>query len=213
MFGSLLGYIVLGLSLSIPIGPINVEMIKRGIRKGFWSFWPVGLGGMSADIVLMFIVYFGLLAFLTTLVVKLIMWSLGCLILVFIGYESIREGFKDVEIAEDEGKSNGMKGYFSGFLMAISNPLNIIFWIGIYGSVLTATLGKVGREQALLHSSAIFIGIALWDLTVATSVHFGRKFTGQRFMKWLSVVAGLTLIGFGIDFGDSAVRLLPVVFK
>lgn len=33
---NVLSYIVLGLSLSIPVGPINIEMIKRGIKNGFW---------------------------------------------------------------------------------------------------------------------------------------------------------------------------------
>ncbi|OQO98502.1 lysine transporter LysE, partial [Geobacillus sp. 44C] len=53
MLNSFLSSILLGLSLSIPIGPINIEMIKRGIKFGFFHSWVVGLGGMSADLVLM----------------------------------------------------------------------------------------------------------------------------------------------------------------
>jgi threonine/homoserine/homoserine lactone efflux protein len=208
-----LSYIVLGLSLSIPVGPINIEMIKRGIKNGFWHSWAVGLGGMSADIVLMFLIYFGLSTYLTTPIAQLIMWIFGFLILVFLGYESIKDAFKEVAISNEVQKESKSKSFITGFLIAISNPLNIIFWIGIYGSVLTTTLNTINQGQALLYSSAIFIGIAVWDLTVASSVHFGRKLANQRFLKWLSVIAGLVLIGFGMNFGYRAFKSLLLILN
>ncbi|WP_397539023.1 LysE family translocator [Rummeliibacillus pycnus] len=208
---TVLSYIVLGLSLSIPVGPINIEMIKRGIKNGFLNSWLVGLGGMSADVVLMFLIYFGVSTYLTTPIAQLIMWIFGFLILVYLGYESIRDAFKEVKISNEVQKATNSKSYLSGFLIAISNPLNIIFWIGIYGSVLTTTLNSIGTGQALLYSSAIFIGIAVWDLTVATLSNLGRKISNQGFLKWLSVIAGLVLIGFGISFGYKAVKSLYIL--
>ena len=210
---NVLSYIVLGLSLSIPVGPINIEMIKRGIKNGFWHSWAVGLGGMSADIVLMLLIYFGVSTYLTTPMAQLIMWIFGFLILVYLGYESIRDAFKEVTISDEVEKETKSKSFISGFLIAIFNPLNIIFWIGIYGSVLTTTLNTIGTGQALLYSSAIFVGIAAWDLTVATSVNFGRKFANQRFLKWLSVIAGLVLIGFGVSFGYRAIKSLLLIMN
>ena len=210
---NVLSYSVLGLSLSIPVGPINIEMIKRGIKNGFWHSWAVGLGGMSADIVLMLLIYFGVSTYLTTPMAQLIMWIFGFLILVYLGYESIRDAFKEVTISDEVEKETKSKSFISGFLIAISNPLNIIFWIGIYGSVLTTTLNTIGTGQALLYSSAIFVGIAAWDLTVATSVNFGRKFANQRFLKWLSVIAGLVLIGFGVSFGYRAIKSLLLIMN
>ncbi|EIJ81355.1 putative L-lysine exporter protein LysE2 [Bacillus methanolicus PB1] len=209
---NVLSYIILGLSLSIPVGPINIEMIKRGIKNGFWHSWAVGLGGMSADVVLMLLIYFGISNYLTTPIAQSIMWIFGFLILVFLGFESIRDAFKEVTISDEVQKESKSKSFLSGFLIAISNPLNIIFWIGIYGSVLTTTLNTVHQGQALLFSSAIFIGIALWDLSVASTIHFGRKFASQRFLKWLSVIAGFVLIGFGISFGYRAYKSLLIIF-
>jgi threonine/homoserine/homoserine lactone efflux protein len=210
---SILSYIILGLSLSIPVGPINIEMIKRGIKSGFWQSWAVGLGGMSADVVLMLFIYFGVSHYLTAPIAQFIMWIFGFLILVYLGYESIRDAFKEVMISDEGQKENKSTSFISGFLIAISNPLNIIFWIGIYGSVLTTTLNTVHQGQALLYSSAIFIGIAVWDLAVAASVHFGRKFANQRFLKWLSIIAGFVLIGFGVSFGFRAVKSLLFILN
>jgi threonine/homoserine/homoserine lactone efflux protein len=206
MLNSFLSSILLGLSLSIPIGPINIEMIKRGIKFGFFHSWVVGLGGMSADLVLMFAIFFGLSTFLTQSVMQFIMWLSGFLILCYLGYESIKEAFKKVEISGEVKKESLSKSYLSGFLIALSNPLNIVFWVSIYGSVLAIELNSVERYQALIESSAIFLGIALWDFTVALSVHLGRKMISQKWLKWLSVVAGISLVGFGISFGYRAFK-------
>ena len=35
MFGAIIQQIVLGISLAAPVGPINIEMLKRGIERGF----------------------------------------------------------------------------------------------------------------------------------------------------------------------------------
>ncbi len=103
-----------------------------------------------------------------------------------------------------ESKGNGerehpMKSFASGFLIAISNPLNIIFWIGIYGAVLTSAISAVGKEQALLYSITIFVGIMILDLFMATSIHFGRRLLDNRMMKWISIFAGIVLVGFGYE--------------
>ena len=46
----------------------------------------------------------------------------------------------------------------------------------------------------------------LWDIFMATSIHFGRRFINHTVMKWISIVAGIVLIMFGIYFGYEAVR-------
>ena len=42
------GYL-LGWSVAWPPGPINAEMIRRGLTRGFWSAWAVGLGACTGD--------------------------------------------------------------------------------------------------------------------------------------------------------------------
>ncbi|RNF38728.1 LysE family translocator [Planococcus salinus] len=213
MISELLGFVVLGLSLSVPVGAITIEMVKRGLRGGFWPAWFVGLGGMSADVVLMLLIYFGIANFLTGPVAQIVIWLFGFVVLVYLGYDSIRAAFRKLDVggAVSKPSESLLQAYTSGFLIAISNPLNIVFWIGIYGSVLTTTLQSASGSAVLLYSSAIFIGIAAWDAVVAGSVHFGRSFTGERFMQWFSVGAGLVLIAFGLSFGwQAAVGMLSL---
>lgn len=210
MASDLVSYILLGFSLSVPVGAITVEMIKRGLLNGFLHAWFVGVGGMSADVVLMLLIYFGIANLLTGPVAQITIWLCGFIVLVYLGIGSIREAFRKIELesGKERQPDSLSKAYLSGFAIALSNPLNIIFWISIYGSVLASTLQTASGGKVLFYSSAIFIGIAIWDLVIAGSVHFGRGFAGERFMKWFSVVAGLALIGFGVSFGWQAAAKL-----
>src|SRR3982750_2369592 len=50
----LLNGFVLGWSVAWPPGPVNAEMIRRGLLPkthggGFWSAWPVGIGACIGD--------------------------------------------------------------------------------------------------------------------------------------------------------------------
>lgn len=55
--GVLLSYVLLGLSLAAPIGPVNAAQL--GIKFGFLHAWLVGVGAVLADGVYMLIVYLG----------------------------------------------------------------------------------------------------------------------------------------------------------
>ncbi|CAI8857223.1 lysine transporter LysE [Bacillus pseudomycoides] len=205
MISMIFSYILLGVSLSAPVGPINVAQINKGIKNGFWSAWLVGVGAMSADIIMMLLIYFGVSTYLTTPIAQLCIWIFGFVTMLYLGYESIKDAPKQVQHSLTGEKEHPFKSFLSGFAIAISNPLNIVFWIGIYGSVLTNAINTIGKEQALWYSTAIFAGIMLWDLFMATSIHLGRRFVNRVVMKWISISAGIILIGFGIYFGYQAV--------
>lgn len=42
-------YILLGLSLAAPIGPINFAQLDQGIKNGFLHSWFVGLGAIRSN--------------------------------------------------------------------------------------------------------------------------------------------------------------------
>ncbi|MGQ3381107.1 LysE family translocator [Priestia endophytica] len=207
MTSGLFSYFLLGISLSAPVGPINVAQINKGIKNGFWNAWLVGMGAMIADVCMMLLIYLGITRIFEYEGVKLAMWTLGFITLGYLGYDSIRNA--SVNISADinaQSKESLSQSFLSGFLIAVSNPLNIVFWVGIYGSMLTSVINKLGKQEALLYSLAIFVGITCWDLFMATIIHFGRKQLNLNVLKWVSIIAGLVLIGFGLMFGYQAIK-------
>jgi len=202
-----LSYILLGLSLAAPIGPINAAQIDRGIRNGFMHAWLIGVGAVFADGIYMLVVYIGVVKFLEAPIVQTFLWLFGCFILVYTGIETVKNAGK-INFEYTRSKEPLVKSFFSGFFMSISNPLTILFWLGIYGSILAKTAASYETSQLIFYSSAIFIGLLLWDITMAGVSSSFRNFLTSRLLAMISLMSGLSLMGFGIYFGIQAVQVL-----
>ena len=64
VFNIILQGILLGLAITAPIGPINIEVIRRGLKEGWKSASMFCLGVMVALIIYLMLVVLGL-SFLT----------------------------------------------------------------------------------------------------------------------------------------------------
>ncbi len=203
----LLSHFLLGLSLAAPIGPINAAQMDRGIRGGFWHAWLVGLGAMLADGVFMLLVYFGVIHFLNIPFMKTFLLLFGFFILTYIGIESLI-GAGKTGTETRGGNESLFKSLSAGFVMSISNPLSILFWVGIYGSVLADMIAKYDAHGVLLYSTAIMSGIMLWDIAMAMVASIARRFLTPRLLSGISIISGVSLIGFGLYFGYEAYGVL-----
>lgn len=200
-----LGYIFLGLSLAAPIGPVNAAQMDKGIKSGFFQAWLLGLGALTADIVYMLAVYLGVVKFLETPFMQSFLWLFGFFVLMYTGIETIINSNKIV--MESRESSSAFKSFTTGFLMSISNPLTILFWLGIYGSVLAKTASTYGTGELVLYSFGIILGLVLWDIVMAAISSSFRKLLTTRLLIFISIISGLSLICFGLFFGYQALNL------
>lgn len=204
-----LGYIFLGLSLAAPIGPVNAAQLDRGIKNGFFHSWLVGLGATIADGIYMLLVFLGVVHFLEIPFMQTFLWLFGFFVLVYTGFESILGAKEAANLTPAErSKESYSKSFLSGFFISLFNPLTILFWLGIFGSILAKTVTTNDLSTVLLYTGAIFLGITVWDLTMATLSSSLRKFLTSRFLVTISVLSGLSLIGFGVYFGIQAATVL-----
>ncbi len=204
----MLGYVILGLSLSAPIGPINAAQLDKGIRGGFMPAWFVGLGAIAADIIYMLLVYFGIVHLLELPFVRVFLWMFGCFVLIYTGVESIKNAGTLAASQMRGDDSELAKSFLQGFLMSLFNPLSIMFWLGIYGSVLAKAVNDSPMDQLLIYSGAIIFGVLLWDLFMATAASFFRKYLTSTVLKGIALISRLSLVGFGCYFGFKAIQFL-----
>lgn len=169
--------------------------------------WIIGVGAILADAILMALIYFGVVHFLTTPFMKTFLWIFGCFVLVYSGVEGLIGAGK---LKEDQNRSADtlVKSFFSGFFMSISSPLSILFWLGIYGSVLAETIAVYDRDHVLLYTAIMFTGLLVWDFTMAGLASTFRRFLTYRALSFISILSGLSLIGFGLHFGIKACQAL-----
>lgn len=202
-----LSYVFLGLSLAAPIGPVNAAQMDKGIKHGFFNAWVLGLGSVTADLIYMLAVFLGLAHLIEIPIVKAFLWLFGFFVLVYTGIEGLLSS-RSMELSNSRGKESLQKSFVTGFLMSISNPLTILFWLGIYGSVLAKTAAMYDFEQLLFYSSAIIIGLLIWDISMAFVASGARKLLTAKFLTTITLISSLSLIGFGLYFGFEAYKLL-----
>lgn len=202
-----LSYILLGFSLAAPIGPVNAAQLDKGIRYGFLHAWLLGLGAMAADAIFMLLIYFGSAHFLATPFAKTFLWLFGGFILIYTGVESFKN-IGSIATVSSRSAESPTKSFLSGFFMTFSNPISILFWLGIYGSILAKTAESYGTWDLLLYSSGIFIGLLLWDIAMATVSSVFQKFLHEGVLVFISRAAGVSLICFGVYFEMEAFKLL-----
>ncbi|UFT99712.1 LysE family translocator [Radiobacillus kanasensis] len=203
-----LSYIFLGLSLAAPIGPINAAQLDKGLKDGFLHSWLIGIGSLFAEMLFMVAVYFGIVNFLEIPFMKSFLWSFGCFVLIYTGIESFATASSFTVDKRNKTQSSPKKTFWTGFMLTVSNPLSILFWLGIYGSVLANTVAQYDKSHIMLYSAAIILGLIIWDFSMAFTASTFRKLMNNRLLIGLSRLSGLSLIGFGVYFGYQAVKLI-----
>ena len=196
----LLAYgMTIGVALAAPIGPINIEIIKRGIQGGYMNGWLVGLGALSADTVYAALIVSGLTPFADSPTVRVPLFLAGAGMLTWVGVSSIRAALNGVGI-DQRGGPVGRKSYLTGLLMAVFNPMGIVYWFSVGAALVADAVERVGSVGAPLLVGGVFTGIFLWVTFVSWLAQVARRFVTGRGMLWITGIGGAALIGFGMWF-------------
>src|SRR4051812_4492766 len=136
--------LLLGWSVAWPPGPINAEMIRRGLLPkerggGFWAAWPIGLGACCGDFTWAFAVSIGAGAILNSPTVRRALAVVSLILLLFLAakfaaaawmiYQTHRAS--SAGVSEDE-RAKG--GFLLGFIIVLTSPWNVGFWLAVIGA-------------------------------------------------------------------------------
>ena len=200
--------ILLGLSLAAPIGPVNLEIIKRGLNSGFKQAFLTGAGAMCADTTYLILIFFGLTSFLNFAFMKIFLGIAGSIILIYLGVMSAKEFFRKVDATENKPHRLFKTSFVTGYVLAISSPMTIVWWTGVFGALLAAQTNTQTTISAFFSCLSILLGCFIWVFSLAAALHWGKKIINEKITRFISFFAGLFLILFGIYFLYRAVGLI-----
>ena len=205
---SLTTYFLLGISLAAPIGPVKATLLNTGIKNGFFHAWFFGLGAIVTDILYMLMVYFGVGQFIDSPYMRIFLWCFGFFVLMYTGIENLLT-LNNISMDPKFRKIVRLRhSLLAGLLMAFLNPLTILFWLGIYGSILVSGGGALSGIEIIIISITILLGIALVDFLMAFFSSSSRNILSTSFLKGVSFVSSICMIGFAIYFGMQAFHAL-----
>lgn len=198
---------ILGLTSSIPVGPINLTIVATALRENIRRSAAMALTVALID---------GIYAFIAASTISLPHWSipvsrygglLGALIVIGFGFylisrdRRIPAAMKPVQSASHRELSLGA---LTGVVLYVSNPTFMVFWISAVGASRVWFPAAVGWNRYLF-GAGVILGTSTWFGFLLYLIRHRSMPALPELARRLSVIAGWLLIAFGsgtliIDF-------------
>jgi threonine/homoserine/homoserine lactone efflux protein len=194
---------LLGLILSVTLGPAFFTIIQTSIDRGFKSALLVSTGVILSDIILIFISFYGLTTILDVGHNQIYIAIIGGIILILFGLHTFNKKPEMLIRRSSNFKSpTGRPGILTyvgkGFFLNFLNPFLWIFWL----SALSGLIQQTNPDQLQQYLITFFSGtvITVFALDVL------KSFIGAKIKKYLKLrtqyrinrIVGLCLMVFGV---------------
>lgn len=197
-----------GIVLAAPIGPINIEIIRRGIRDGFLHGWLMGLGALTADTIYALAIVSGFARFAKSETVRIVLFILGAAMMAFVGFNSLKTGLRGIDADSAPKPTPRGRSYITGFLLATLNPMGIVYWLTVGAGLAADAVNRSGPGAAPVLVFGVMGGIFCWVTFLSTIAQLSRRFVTGKAMRWITGGSGVFLLGFALYFLISGIRLL-----
>ncbi|WP_181687164.1 LysE family translocator [Halorhabdus salina] len=216
-----------GLALAAPPGPMNAVIAEESVVRGLRAGVIAGCGAMVADATFFILAALGAVSIVKRMTyVQGVMVAIGGILMLYFAVDAVREldqTFTDFE--SDETRTDA-RGFRRAFLLALTNPYQIIFWLTVGVGLLTpgtvdvlAHMPYVGESLVgllVVHTGdpslivGFFVGIGVWVVGFpALLVGAGRRI--DQFAPAVAVTSALFLSGFGVLFLTDALSTFGVL--
>lgn len=217
MIAPLLKGILLGLILSISVGPVIFAIIKQSINNGHKAGYLFVAGVSASDISLVLVCNFFTSLFNTALSHKTTIAIAGSIFLIAVGVYTLF--FKKVHTDEENNiadkkfrKRDYAAIFLSGYFMNTLNPGVFLFWFAWTAAILAdAQTAEHPTEYRLIVFGTCLVFVLLSDiLKVVLAGKLRSRLTAKN-LHYINKLSGLILIGFGVALCWGAVSLLKQV--
>ena len=228
-FVTLAAGVVFGVALAAPPGPMNAIIAEESVLRGWLAGFKAGLGAMSADAIFFVLAALGVVAFVERFpLIRAAMVGVGGLLMLYFAYDAatdVQSSFLDAapdsaEADTDfnervEADGNGATGFRKAFILALTNPYQILFWLTIgVGLLRPGTLDVLAQTPYVGDTLAgllvvetgtptlvvgFFGGIVVW-ITGFPAALVGADRRIDAFAPVVAALSAVVLAGFGVLF-------------
>jgi threonine/homoserine/homoserine lactone efflux protein len=208
--------IMLGLLVSVPLGPIGVLIIHKTLERGRLTGFVSGLGAAGADIAYALLACFGvgyIQAFIEER--QLLLQVTATLLVLFLG---LKIYFADTvrqyrERNRGQVRNRPLLGEFARvFLLTFSNPVSFFVFAGAFALTGMSAEGFLLSEKIWV-IAGISLGTSGWWFTLSGLASLFRNRLRLRGLWWLNKIAGALIFSFGLIAGFglylNAINALP----
>ncbi len=195
--------LLLGWSVAWPPGPINAEMIRRGLTRGFWQAYSVGLGASTGDFLWALGIALGAGAVAGWRGVRPALAVVSLVLLLFLAWTFLSGAVRTYRRARSGepasppgGRFDSARGgYVLGLTMALSSPWNIAFWLAVLGAQANR---QMELSASLLLATSVVLGASLWGIVLCSAVRLGARFATPAWETTTQALTGALMLFFAV---------------
>jgi threonine/homoserine/homoserine lactone efflux protein len=188
--------ILIGLLVSIPLGPIGVLVIQRTVNKSRMAGLLSGMGAALSDTLYAIIAGFSLtfvIDFIRTN--EMLFQAVGALVVLGLGIHIFfKDPVTDLRKSRLRGNTH-FQDMLSSFLVTFSNPLTVFVFLAVFTSS-----GVASSLEQPYHSFfvifGVFLGAFIWWFSLSGIVSLFRHKINLRILWWINKSAGLAIVLF-----------------
>ena len=191
--------IVVGFLMGIPIGPINVWVMKTKITHGRGAASSIGFAGAIMDGITVFFILSGLRFFnIPEYFVKAFHWT-GVLILIILGF---KETFKNLStfsssISLNKDSKVIKNKFLLGVIIYLSNPSVLITLTGLVAFIKSLDFFSMKGAGGAFFSAGTGVGVFLWFLCLIQIVDRIESKLGHKKLFQLNRLCGVVILSLG----------------
>jgi transporter, lysE family len=180
--------VLMGLGVSVPIGPVNVLIMSYALRS-YTKALCLGLGAMSADMLYLALSAFGISQLAKIRVVFTCISVFGACFLLYTAYKIWRGAASSVQPASIEACS-GAALYSKGFLINLLNPYVIMFWLSVSAGT--------ARADFALALAGLASGILAWITLFPLAIYLARSKLPNIVVRAFAYISAFILVFFAL---------------
>lgn len=195
-----------GIVLNAPMGPTNVEVIRRGIKEGWKSSVFFILGNLTVFTLYFLIIISGFSFISRFKLFNILMLTFGVIVLLYLSYDALIDFLKKKEFDLSEKKKTHTDNYISGLLLSFGNPALLLILMGLIGTDLGSN--SVSLQRSFLLGIGMFISYILFFAGFIFFIQIGRKYIHRKYLRYISLIASVMLFYFSLKFGYKLIAAL-----
>lgn len=215
MFHPLFEGIILGITVSISLGPALVALLQTSIKHGVKTGIFLAFGIFTSDLIVVFGAYFGASQIITNPTTHVVFGLIGGIVLIIFGLVSMnkRVNLNEQVEAISEIRVKGpsiFRYYIKGFILNIANPFLWGFWIT---SVLAISSSYRGQKLAIVLFFSGTLGTILFTDILKCILANKIKVANNPYVKlWMNRIVGAIFVVFGIFVVVNVLWTFPANF-
>ena len=188
---------VLGLVVSVPLGPVGALCIQRTISKSYKAGLLAGLGAAFADLVYALIAGFGISVVIDWLIkVKKWMQAAGAIVFIMMACKVFFTNPAIQVRRNRRRKKYPLEDFMTTFLLTFSNPTPVFVFMAAFAGFIVQE--DVNYHEITLSIIGVFIGCTGWWVILVSIVNMFRSRIRLRHLLWMNKITGIVVLIFAL---------------